>query len=758
MKRRPLALLLGSFLLLGLVYSLTTPLFEAPDEVWHYAYVRYLAEGHGLPSMRDNASGAYQEVAQPPLYYLVAAAVSRWVDDGDLPDLMWHNPGFGYQAGGTVNDNKNMLIHTARERFPWRGAVLAPRVPRPVSLGFGLLALLAVHSLGRAAFPDRPALAWLTAATVAFMPQFLFLSGVVSNDSAAAALSTLALARIARLVRGERGGWKGAGVTGLVLGLAILTKVSALLLLPLALIALVVAGRQQRSEEEVESLRRWVAEGGVMVAVALAVGGWWYLRNGLLYGDPLGIRVHVGTPWGRPAPVSLIALLPELPRVYRSFWGAFGWGHVEFPPAVYLLLGGLVVLALVGWGLALIRRRPARWLRRGWPIFLLALVWWGLVFAALLRWMQQVEAPHGRLLFPALGAWALLLVGGWAALADRLAPHLPRGWTPSLPFAPLALLVPLALAAPFAIIRPAFAPPRLLPPERAKAAVTPTDLVYSLPPTVSGEETSPVARLLGVALDREVVTPGAWLTVRACWEGLAPMEEDYTVFVHLLGRENRRVAERNTYPGLGRFPTSLWPVGRAFCDDYRLRVEPWAPVPERYDVEIGLYRATDGARLPVHNAAGFAVAPPIVASVRVVPPRPLAVRPQRETTYRLGEAIALVGYDLAGRLEPGAAVTLTLYWRAEGVPEGDYTVFVHLLDRAGEMVAQHDSPPRYGRYPTVLWRAGDVVPDDHPLTVPADAVGPFRLRVGLYRPDTLERLPVSGPEGSLPDRAILLSP
>ena len=47
------------------------------------------------------------------------------IPDDDLPDLFWHNPQFGHQAGGTVNDNKNMLIHTDRERFPWSGAVLA---------------------------------------------------------------------------------------------------------------------------------------------------------------------------------------------------------------------------------------------------------------------------------------------------------------------------------------------------------------------------------------------------------------------------------------------------------------------------------------------------------------------------------------------------------------------------------------------------------------------------------------------------------
>jgi len=44
------------------------------------------------------------------------------------------------------------------------------------------------------------------------------------------------------------------------------------------------------------------------------------------------------------------------------------------------------------------------------------------------------------------------------------------------------------------------------------------------------------------------------------------------------------------------------------------------------------------------------------------------------------------------------------------------------------------------------------------LSVPAAAAGgPFSLAVGMYRPDTLERLPVTGPDGPLPKGRILLS-
>ncbi|MEA3341903.1 MAG: glycosyltransferase family 39 protein, partial [Chloroflexota bacterium] len=307
-----LGCLLVLFGVLGLSYSLVTPVFEAPDEVWHYAYVRYLAEERALPALTGDASGAHQEVAQPPLYYAIAALVSGLAPDDDLPDLMWHNPGFGYQAGGAVNDNKNMLIHTGhtghtgRERFPWRGAVLAIRLARFVSLGFGLLTVFATWGLGREAFPQRPALALGVAAVVAFHPQFLFISGVASNDSAAAALSTAALWAIARIL--NRGSTiRRSVVIGLLLGLAALTKTSTLLLIPLATIALALAPRHSSFAIRHSPLvighwtlvighwslviRHW----SLVIGHWSLIGAWWYIRNAILYGDPFGFRVHTNT-------------------------------------------------------------------------------------------------------------------------------------------------------------------------------------------------------------------------------------------------------------------------------------------------------------------------------------------------------------------------------------------------------------------------------------------------------------------------------
>jgi hypothetical protein len=262
-------------------------------------------------------------------------------------------------------------------------------------------------------------------------------------------------------------------------------------------------------------------------------------------------------------------------------------------------------------------------------------------------------------------------------------------------------------------------------------------------------------------LDRTSVTPGGVLAVRACWEALAPMIQDYTVFVHLVGGSNERVAERHTYPGLGRFPTSLWPVGRAFCDVYRVRVEGWAPAPELYDVVIGLYDASTGERLVARDPAGNVVGLSTLAQVRVAPEQPVSEIPEHPLDYRVGDEITLTGYRLSGVVQSGEPLTVTLYWRADEQPAGDYRTFVHLLNKSGDgigqLLAQHDCPPRCGRYPTSVWQMGDIVPDEHFLEVPALPVGArVHLVAGMYLPDTLERLPVLGSDGRMPDDLIPL--
>lgn len=118
---------------------------------------------------------------------------------------------------------------------------------------------------------------------------------------------------------------------------------------------------------------------------------------------------------------------------------------------------------------------------------------------------------------------------------------------------------------------------------------------------------------------------------------------------------------------------------------------------------------------------------------------------RRQMDLRYGEFILLEGYRW---WTMGADLHLVLQWEALGRPTADYKVFVHLLDAGGEVVRQYDAMPCNWNCPTSQWQAGDIFPDQALISLWGLPPGEYRLAVGLYHPETLERLPVRGPAGA----------
>src|SRR5438105_3074924 len=79
---RACIVLLGLHVVFSLAYSLITPLWEAPDEIGHYTYARYIAMHAALPPLGARLS-AYNEAHQPPLYYWLVALAISWIDTSD---------------------------------------------------------------------------------------------------------------------------------------------------------------------------------------------------------------------------------------------------------------------------------------------------------------------------------------------------------------------------------------------------------------------------------------------------------------------------------------------------------------------------------------------------------------------------------------------------------------------------------------------------------------------------------------------------
>lgn len=713
--------ILGLYLSLSLAYSLADPPFEPSDELAHYLYIRHLVTEHRLPIQRVPAGRAYQN-HHPPLYYLLGALVSFWVDDSDLEAIVERgNPFWGYDPWAVGRDNKNQYLYGPFERFAGSGTVLRLRLVRFLSILLGLGTVLATYGAAREVFPDRRDMALGALAFVAFHPMFLYLSGAINNDNLITFWGACTAWGLMRLLR--RGfSWPRSLALGAILGLALITKITALFLFPAVGAGLLLAACKWRAWRELW----WM--GLAIGLLVLLLAGWWFLRNYLLYGDPTGMKVLLSSIEGitysrRP---SLWRGFRAIVRFQKSFWACFGWNTIPVPYLLYWVLDG-VLLTSVG-GILLLAYRACR---RGERILLaqvglLALLAALFIFAWAYYMTLSRTSGYGRYTFPALAAMGVLIFGG-------LAQYLPPRHRPFLAAASHVGMFSFSLFCLIGVLIPAYARPRLMKPAEVAAIPHRLDFDYG------GK-----ARLLGCDVQPRVAEPGKRVVVTLYWQALQAMDEDYTVYVHIFGREGRKIGQRDTYPGLGRFPTSLWQPGDIFADPIPVPIQAEAGRPVLATIEAGLYLRETMERLPAFDERGGALGRTIIAYLKIPPPEGEEVAIPHPLNYTFGDGIALVGYGIEHPAE--GELCLTLYWRAEGHPSRDYTVFVHLVDGRGVIVAQGDSQPLGGDYPTSAWAPGELVVDPHCIPSRVEAGG-LHWRVGLYDLSTMRRLPAYGPDG-----------
>lgn len=734
LDKRWIALILIIYLALGTLYSIKVPLFEAPDEVWHYLYVKHYADGHGLPVYREGTEFPMrQEASQPPLFYMLGGLASSWIDTSDVRQLVQYNP---HAAVGTTLPwgNRNMVAHTPRESFPYRGTTLAVHLVRLMSVLMGAGTILCTAAVAAALFPSVPWLPAVAAALVAFNPQFVFIHSSVSNDVLVTLLSSCALYLVVLMWQ------KGASrlrlaMLGIVLGLAALTKLNGLLLFPLVALTLFTLCRKSSHRQIGLPWMLWT-----FVPSAL-VGGWWYARNWIRYRDPLGLKLMFSVMPMRDQVPSWSEALSELSGLFKSFWAVFGWFNIPVEGSVYWLLAIATLLACIGLILMFTRSRTqlasappapggAAAARRVLgiemaPLFLLGS--WALAyFLGALYWMRTISS-QGRLAFPGISALSILLALG-------LAHVLPLRLRPVGPGLMAVGLLCLAAAVPYRYISPAYANPAPLTTDERNAIVSSTPLS----PALGGQ-----AQLLGLEIPDTTVRPGESLWVTLFWQAAASIDRNYSVFVHLVDSRGVILAQHDSWPGAGNDPTSGWTKGDLRRDIHRLDVPTAFLAEGPCRLLVGMYDWSTGRRLPTPGAEDRPL-DHVVLPVELV----LGSRPG-PGLFSLSEVfaqqVALTGYAVEPIVaRPGSSLRITLRWQAVRRMDKDYTVFVHLTNERGQAAGQADHVPVDGSRPTSTWDSGEVVTETFELPISAEgAPDRYTLTIGLYELQTMTRLRLS---------------
>jgi len=729
--------LLVLYVLLGSTYSIVTPIMEASDELWHYPMVKHIADHWALPVQDPENVGPWrQEGSQAPLYYLLGAALTFWIDTSGLERVRWLNP---HADSGVIREdgNTNLLIHSPAEQFPWRGTVLALHLIRFVSVCLGVGTVYLTFALVLELWPERYCMA-LTAATItAFNPMFCFISGAVNNDNLAMLLCAAAIWLLVRLVKRhgteqplpQRVWWIDTAVLGVVLGSGVLTKSQSMSLLPLTALAVgYVAWRRQS----------WwyVLTGGLVTAgLVVLISGWWFVRNAILYdGDWMGIERFIFILGYRVPPATLRQLWGERRSFMMAYWGLFGGVNVPMPEWAYGVLNGAllasVVGLLVGLGRFVIRSRLREFRSR--PTFsfqLLLLVLWPIVVVSLWAvWATKTWSSQGRLVFSAISVWSMWMAVGLAQLSSALS--LPHGWS-YLPQCVLsAFMFGLGAWVPFGVIAPAYRPP-----------VLPTD-VEPMPAHALRADIGGQLRLLGYDMENTSLQPGEPVRFTLYWEAQRRMGRDWSIFCHVLDLEiESPVAIRDRYPGQGLLATSLIEPGLRWADRYVIVLPETAYAPSDAVLEVGLYDLTSQERLPIAVEQGEGVE--IVGNALRF--QPLLITPwpgdlPNPVRISFEDRMALVGWDLERRVVvPGEALNLTLYWECLAPMAESYTVSTQVLRGDERKVAQSDTWP--GNTDTASCQPGQRILDRRELWIDSDAApGVHKLLLSVYWIHPSERL------------------
>jgi hypothetical protein len=218
------------------------------------------------------------------------------------------------------------------------------------------------------------------------------------------------------------------------------------------------------------------------------------------------------------------------------------------------------------------------------------------------------------------------------------------------------------------------------------------------------------------------------LKLTIVWGTTAAPGIDLQADVSLVDEEGR-VGQARRFEVSPAWLASEWPANAVVRDEFSVEVEP--------DLEQGIYAVVvglvgDGHAVGQEATVGNVVVAEADGGRSVFP---LA----RRIDARFGDEMRLLGYDLE---VTGDEAHVTLHWQALRSME-DYKFFVHLDDaESGALLAQADVVPRQWTYPTSQWRVGEIVPDEITLSLEGVPAGEYELWVGVYRPDTGERLSI----------------
>ena len=333
-------------------YSIVVPTYRAPDEPLHVDLSHLFSEELTYPAWYERDTGPD---VQRSLSIVRFGDQAAHLEAGDAPPKS-ERPAFEDLASPPMPTGINQLpqhpplyyVTTGLAMWaaeavvgdPIGDFVLETWLYRAMSIAFVAVLPLAVWRVCELLGAARTVTVTAMLVPLA-IPQLMHIGASANNDNLVLAFMWLSTPVVLRIARGALG-TRTAVLAGVLTGLGLLTKLYASVLPIWVLGALLLAVRRARRANLGAAVRFAVVYG----VVALVTGGWWWIRNIVLYGELTPSRFsELVPPTDRPR--DLWAFLDAWAySTTRRFWGDFGWYDTHISGVVVAVDTAVCLLAL----------------------------------------------------------------------------------------------------------------------------------------------------------------------------------------------------------------------------------------------------------------------------------------------------------------------------------------------------------------------------------------------------------------------------
>ncbi|MDQ3524554.1 MAG: glycosyltransferase family 39 protein [Chloroflexota bacterium] len=366
LETRFLWVLLILFLAKGVIFTFVFEPFSGHDEVAHYAYLQILVEEQRIPVIPDPvAFDANYSMANPPHFDAFPSYMEEysrfttpdWYKDADTGQVYAAVTFLGNHlpSGWIYTANHPPLYYLLVAPVYWMTADASPEAQlyalRLAAIPLGMLTVLFAFLTARRLFPRDRFLAVTVPTLVAFQPQIAYEAAMLNNDILAIATTS---ACIYLIVVGLQNRFT-VGLCawlGLVLGLAMISKSTALVVMPVIAVAMI-------ARLGWKNVREWLPKGAFVLGITAVIAAPWYAHMLATYGNFTAFDRIQTLQWWNYSGGNRPGILEQLTNPnfawmrWRETWGEFGWRLIPLGESLLEALFLLSVVALAGflvWG------------------------------------------------------------------------------------------------------------------------------------------------------------------------------------------------------------------------------------------------------------------------------------------------------------------------------------------------------------------------------------------------------------------------